>query len=93
MLCLSLARWKVNRLVVSALVISPSLSDRFSFRSVVIIGVVVAVVVVPVVVGMLGVFVAVVIAVGLSLKPEEKNEGIVQRWLRFDFRVRGIMVR
>ena len=92
MLCLSLARWKVDCLVVSALVISPSLSDRFSFRSVVIIGVVVAVVV-PVVVGMLGVFVAVVIAVGLSLKPEEKNEGIVQRWLRFDFRVRGIMVR
>ena len=92
MLCLSLARWKVNRLVVSALVISPSLSDRFSFRSVVIIGVVVAVVV-PVVVGMLGVFVAVVIAVGLSLKPEEKNEDIVQRWLRFDFGVRGIIVR
>ena len=92
MLCLSLARWKVDCLVVSALVISPSLSDRFSFRSVVIIGVVVAVVV-PVVVGMLGVFVAVVIAVGLSLKPEEKNEGIVKRWLRFDFRVRGIMVR
>ena len=92
MLCLSLARWKVDCLVVSALVISPSLSDRFSFRSVVIIGVVVAVVV-PVVVGMLGVFVAVVIAVGLSLKPEEKNEGIVQRWLRFDFGVRGIIVR
>ena len=92
MLCLSLARWKVDCLVVSALVISPSLSDRFSFRSVVIIGVVVAVVV-PVVVGMLGVFVAVVIAVGLSLKPEEKNEDIVQRWLRFDFGVRGIIVR
>lgn len=59
----------------------------FSFRSVLIVAAA------AMVVDVLGVGVAaVVVAVALSLRPEEKNESIVHQVLFFGFGVRGMMV-